>query len=42
MKDICIENKTHGLLLYLCDELEHENFNQTIHEALKLLMREKK
>lgn len=42
MKDISIENETHALLLYLCDEMNYNNFNEIIKESLELLMREKK
>lgn len=42
MKEICVEKETHGLLVYLCDERNDKNFDETIREALKLLMREKK
>ena len=42
MKDIAIEDKTYNLLMYLCDELKHKNFNQTIEESLEMLLREKK
>lgn len=42
MKDIVIEDKTYNLLMYLCDELEHKNFNETIEKSLNILLREKK
>lgn len=42
MKDITISNEAHGLLLYLCDEMNYENFDELIKVALEKIMREKK
>lgn len=42
MKDIAITNETYGLLLYLCDEMNYENFDELIKVALEKIMGEKK